>query len=179
MQLITLPPAFPLTPDETRTGVHLMSHIVTPMFNELFDEHYGSDITEEVRRTMEMGFMWEDVIRARRQDIGHKADPITVDGITMSPDNYDPDTHIVHEIKATYRSTKTTPDAIWTWVTQLKSYCWGMQSQIGQWHVLYICGDYGRPMHPVMLDVEVRFSQKELTDNWKSVVNFAKSKGLI
>lgn len=80
---------------------------------------------------------------------------------------------IVHEVKTTYKSTNTVGiDPLtallkeWMWLSQLKSYCKGAGTLFARLHVLFICGDYSRPISPMMFIYDIEFTQQEVDDNW-------------
>ena len=75
---------------------------------------------------------------------------------------------LVHEVKATYKSIKTTADFSkqWMWLTQGMAYCKGVGTREIRFHVLHLCGDYKMPIKPVAKCWDIEFTQKEIDDNW-------------
>lgn len=89
---------------------------------------------------------------------------------------------VVHEIKATWKSVNTVTDekgnitlneSTWMWMAQIKAYCKALKTLHARLHVLFICGDYSRPIRPTLGPVanepscwEIEFTQKEVDDNW-------------
>lgn len=83
----------------------------------------------------------------------------------------------VHEVKATYKSTKTVAgvtqeelpiqlEAQWMWMAQMKGYCIAKGTRFAVLHVLFLCGDYKFPIKPQLRAWEIEFTQEELDDNW-------------
>ncbi|MGH7181726.1 MAG: hypothetical protein ACREJN_07100 [Nitrospiraceae bacterium] len=86
---------------------------------------------------------------------------------------------VVHEVKTTYKSTNTVGlDPVtalqkeWMWLAQLKSYCKAAGTRFARLHVLFICGDYRKPIQPQMHIFDIEFTQEELDDNWGLIVTY-------
>jgi hypothetical protein len=64
---------------------------------------------------------------------------------------------------------KKTPETIWYWMTQFKSYCTMMDVDVTIARVLYIMGDYhgSGPMYQVY---KIQFTYAELTENWDMIL---------
>ena len=77
--------------------------------------------------------------------------------------------HIVHEVKATYKSTRTVGDlsSQWMWLAQIKAYCKGLDTRHARLHVLFLCGDYTYPIKPVLKVWDIEFTQEEIDANWE------------
>lgn len=75
---------------------------------------------------------------------------------------------VCHEVKATYKSTKTVGDLStqWMWMAQLKAYCKSMSTRHGMLHCLFLCGDYTYPIKPMLKCWQVEFEQEEIDSNW-------------
>jgi hypothetical protein len=103
------------------------------------------------------------------------------DGVYMSHDAEDLSVIItlqqlamrVHEVKATYKSTKTVGDLTdernWMWLAQIKAYCLALGTRFAVLHVWFINGDYTWPMRPHREVRELEFTQEELEDNWQDL----------
>ena len=76
--------------------------------------------------------------------------------------------HVCHEIKATYKSTKTVGDLTnqWMWLTQIKAYCKALGTRFAVLHILFLCGDYSYPIKPMREVYEIEFTQQEVDDCW-------------
>lgn len=107
-----------------------------------------------------------------------------VDGVYMTPDGESLDVIItpkqkghfirIHEVKATYKSTKTVGELSteWMWLTQVKAYCKGAKTRFAKIHVLFLCGDYSFPIKPQLKCWNIEFSQKEIDDNWSLITEY-------
>ncbi len=84
----------------------------------------------------------------------------------------------IHEVKTTYKSTKTVAgtdpaeitvmlESQWMWMAQIKAYCIARKALTAVLHVLFLCGDYKFPIKPVLKAWELEFTQEELDDNWQ------------
>lgn len=74
----------------------------------------------------------------------------------------------IHEVKATYKSTRTVADLAsqWMWLAQMKAYCIARGTNVAVMHVWFMCGDYKFPIRPVREVWELEFTDAELDDNW-------------
>lgn len=107
-----------------------------------------------------------------------------VNGIYMTHDGESVDTiiagdspkysRILHEVKATYKSTKTVGDlkSQWMWMAQIQAYCKGMGIRHAMMHVLFLCGDYTFPIKPKRRAWWIEFSQEEIDTNWELLVDY-------
>lgn len=107
-----------------------------------------------------------------------------VDGIYMTKDGESVDVlvvdtrpdcvQIVHEVKATYKSTKTVGDLRdqWMWLAQMKGYCKGTGTRIAILHCLFLCGDYSYPIRPCLKAWQVEFTEQEIEENWQLMLDY-------
>jgi hypothetical protein len=81
---------------------------------------------------------------------------------------------VIHEIKATYKSTKTVGDLRdqWMWMAQVKSYCKAAGTRFAQMHVLFLCGDYTYPIKPILCRWSIEFSEEEIEENWTLLTDY-------
>jgi hypothetical protein len=132
---------------------------------------------------MSIGLAWEEhYIGKILPDYGVVKHPgqMCVDGVFMTPDGESVDTWhgksvlVIHEVKATYKSTNTVAnlEKEWMWLTQIKCYCKGAKTRYGKLHVLFLCGNYQFPIRPIAKVWNVEFSQKEIDDNWSLMVDY-------
>ena len=143
-----------------------------------------------------IGLAWEQhyigTILARYGVADHP-DEVKIDGIYGSPDAERVSViesisviitakktikHECHEIKATYKSTKTVGDLTsqWMWLTQLKAYCKALRTRFAVLHILFLCGDYTFPIKPVREVYEIEFTQQEIDDCWDLLRDYKESK---
>lgn len=80
----------------------------------------------------------------------------------------------VHEIKATYKSTRTVGDmsSQWMWLAQIKAYCKAVKTLHAVIHILYLCGDYSYPIKPLLECWELEFTQEEIDSNWQLLIDY-------
>jgi hypothetical protein len=81
--------------------------------------------------------------------------------------------------KATWRSSRGTDelagfeDKFWTWHMQEKSYAKMSGLTSCRWIVLFVCGDYSRPIGPRAVECRVDWTQDELDANWEAMMAHA------
>lgn len=83
---------------------------------------------------------------------------------------------VVHEIKATYKSTRTVGDLTgeWMWLAQVKAYCKGLETRFARVHVLFLCGDYSKPIRPLLKEWFIEFEQSEIDSTWETMMEYVK-----
>ncbi len=165
-----------LTPEETEelslVDIRDMSHI---------------GIVAQLR--IHMGLAWEAWYLPLLLDVEKHPGEVLLDGVYMSPDGQSvsviftlPGKYglIVHEVKCTYKSTNTTNAKgkvllgrkNFLWMCQLKSYCKGKKTRYAVLHVLHVCGDYTKPIVPILMRYHIEFTQQELDDNWNLLMDY-------
>lgn len=191
-----LPANVPLPPGHARSeGIHLSriirsiaveSGILNPAWVEdlsLIEVQGGQeewwnklDMASQLR--MSIGLAWEQWYIPLLGNVVWQPGEMQVDGIYMTHDGESIDAiltpkgeeyHLcLHEVKATYKSTKTVGDLStqWMWTAQTKGYCKGLNTLVAYVHVLFICGDYKYPITPQLRVYRVTFTQAEIDDNW-------------
>jgi hypothetical protein len=131
-----------------------------------------------------IGLAWEEwyipTILAIEGVIDHPGE-MHIDGVYMTHDGESLDVlvtphgsnklyqHVViHEVKATYKSTNTVGDLSkeWMWLAQMKAYCLAKRTRFCKMHTLFLCGDYSYPIKPQLKRWSIEFTQKEIDDNW-------------
>ena len=132
---------------------------------------------------MSIGLAWEtyyiNYVLCHDGVVKHPGE-MTLDGVHMTPDGESVDkikgksVLVIHEVKATYKSTRTVGDASkeWMYLTQLKCYCKAAKTRFGKLHILFLCGDYKFPIRPVARAWNIEFTQKELDDNWSLMTDY-------
>mgnify|MGYP001610565170 FL=1 len=112
---------------------------------------------------------------------------VTPEGIAFSPDGIVENGILrVIEYKLTWQSAKdylnlnTTqfPPKADKWLTQLKAYCYHLETQHGRLYVYFVNGVY-RPMLPMLLVWDIEFSRRDLVDNWTMLQNHAKQRKML
>jgi hypothetical protein len=152
----------------------------------------GQDLSGGNIRFAMFGFIWEQIIeegfesyvrRQRRETV--RPEPMQVDGIWMSPDSIDSADETLEEFKATWKSlgrlTKHyggvqagLEEHFWYYLVQIMAYCKAWGTLKARLIVCFINGDYSfkEPLGgPQIVCLEMTFTQQELDDNWRSVLN--------
>lgn len=128
----------------------------------------GFPVTAELR--MAVGLAWEDWLAPSIPDMMYHIDNVQVDDIWMSPDGVriDGDHVVLHEFKTTMKSMRGDDDMgrHWMWMAQIKAYCKAFDSRHAHLHVLWLCGDYNKPITPCYKVYGLEFTQREIDDNW-------------
>ncbi len=135
----------------------------------------------------EVGFLWEEVYSTAFADryATIRPDEVIKSGMVGSPDGVcfedvyvvdpapGPENKVLigaklcdEEYKATWRHMRKTPDQIWYWMTQFKSYCFMLDTDTTYVKILYVVGDY-RGSGPQYREYRLKFTEYEIYDNWK------------
>ena len=151
---------------------------------EEFNLYDKSEITDELAiLRMSIGLAWEahyiNNVLYHEGVVKHPGE-MQLSDIGMNPDGESVETVkgktvlVIHEVKATYKSTRTVGDVTnqWMYLTQLKCYCKAAKTRWGKLHVLFLCGDYSYPIRPVARAWVIEFTQKELDSNWDLMVDY-------
>jgi hypothetical protein len=187
MTITELNEQFPVHPPTDRAdGVHL-GRIITDLNNTIFPKQvypdWDSQTPEQQAETIlqwETGFLWEDAFsRAFAERVAPRPCELCVDGIYCNPDGVDVEHGIVHEYKATWGSMSKGIDSRWRWMTQVKGYCHAFGFTKAIFHVLWICGDYSRPIKPQYKSYAVDFGKNEVSETWAMVLSHARRKGWV
>lgn len=116
-----------------------------------------------------------------------------IDGVYMTPDGESLDVirvgndlnHelAIHEVKATYKSTKTVGNmsSQWMWLAQMMGYCKGAGCRLGYMHPLFLCGNYKFPITPQIGPTKgqhtcfrIEFTQDEIDENWELHMDYVR-----
>lgn len=136
-----------------------------------------------------MGLAWEEwYIKTQLPNAIDHPDEMHCDGIFLSPDGEELDwiirgkqtdlIHKIHEVKCTYKSTKTVGETEedlkhqFMWMSQTKSYCHAAKTRYCDLHVLFVDGDYSFPMRPSAKIFHLEFDQHEIDDNWDLITSY-------
>ena len=136
---------------------------------------YGDGPGWDRDTTMEVGFLWEDVLDAAFKDrMAIRPGEVELDGVVGSPDGIGEDPEgvehaVLEELKCTWRSSRRSPTEDWSWMVQIKSYCKMIGTTVTIMRVLYLMGDYkgSGPQYKVF---RIEFTQDELDQNWAMIV---------
>ncbi len=179
--------------DHVRTpGVHV-TDIIAKIMEKVDPETYGSPIPEKHKNAYrEAGFTWEELLskhfahrqRRRREPEFIRPGEQSMDGIVGTPDWIGLDSFHIQgafllESKFTWKSLKgfdLDGKKFLAWQLQMKAYCHMLGLRWAVLDVLFVCGDYS-DMKPVRQVRQVHFNDRELKDNWTSLLNTAKKEG--
>ena len=160
---------FPFPESVKRTeGIHV-SDLIRGIEKELFkpDTVYGNELFAQ------LGFIWERALEIAWRDLlGVRPDEIIVDGVIGSPDGVViNDKVVLNEYKCTWKSTRHSLEDNWRYMTQVKAYCYMIKTVHAEMYLFYVNGDY-KQSGPKFKHFELKFTEKELDDNWKMLLNY-------
>ena len=184
--ILTLPPSkTPRSPGQHVSGIirclATEMGILTPDTAEELSLTDVRTITDPVAiLRIRIGLAWEEHYIPSLEDVVDHPGEMFHDGVYMTHDGESISsvyssvslTHswelVVHEVKATYKSTKTVGDlsSQWMWLTQMKAYCKAKNTRFAKMHCLFLCGDYKMPIQPVLKIWAIEFTQEEIDMNW-------------
>lgn len=155
--------------------------ILKPEWSEELSLSDARTITDPVAiLRINIGLAWEEHYIPMLQGVVDHPGEMCINGVYMTHDGESVTVIItdfrllVHEIKATYKSTNTVGELEqeFMWLCQLKAYCKGLGTRFCHMHVLFLCGDYSRPIRPKMRVWEVEFTQEEIDNNWDLLMEY-------
>lgn len=187
-------------------GLHLSSILRDLAFKTgVLDAKYNTpDNTDDLSSTtMMVGLAWEDFLAAHQHpEITYHPGELKLDGIAMSPDGIsiaddedyaewlrvDVDSYILHEFKATRKSSRDfkrkleirdKKTLLWLW--QIAAYRHALNRIApkqaclsAKLHVMFMNGDYSRdgdggmPQYRIYI---LDFSEQDLANNWEMVIS--------
>jgi len=170
--------------DPRRDGLHLGT-VIKSLQNASGLGYKGGGF-EDMNVTAEIGLLWELILsRIMREKYAVRPPQIEVDGIWMSPDGVgfedplgaisvapDPageEPVVVEEYKAAWASTKNNPTDNFYYMCQAKSYCHAIDTPVVVFRIFHVMGNY-RGSGPIYRIARIRFTPKELTDNWAMIL---------
>lgn len=130
----------------------------------------------------ETGFLFEEALEvAFRQRTGtdYRVGEIIKDGVIMSPDGVNVAAWELEEYKCTWTSSNKPIGSRWAWLTQIKSYLYGLDMCVCLLRVLYICGNYRDIRGPQYMEYRLEFDPVELETNWKMLIDYAHSREML
>lgn len=147
----------------------------------------GLDQVAQLR--ISLGMAWEQYYLPLVPGVLYQPGEVMVEGMFMTMDGQSITTVIkdngkrlhrpaVHEVKLTYKSTKTVGDLTeeWMWLMQCKGYAKAIGARDVFLHVLYVCGDYMRPIQPQRHVWHITFTQAEVDEAWEQMISYVRSK---
>jgi hypothetical protein len=166
-------------------GLHLTDIIKDLMVVSGMDQ---GNQTWSSRPTMNTGFIWEQVLFDRWEEVlspafaklmgrafsWYHTGEIQYGGIYLTPDGIDisAGSWVLQEAKATWKSSKNNPVDNWRYMTQAKSYCMALGIDRVMFHILHLMGDY-KGSGPIYKPWLITFLPHELDENWEMITNHA------
>lgn len=151
-------------------------------------ERWWNSLPIEAQLRMSMGMAWEDWYMRQLPHVIPHSGEMQVDGIYMTLDGESLDTILtplgerlvpaIHEIKLTYKSTKTVGELgtrikgvspNWMVETQTKGYCKGKNARLCYVHMLFVNGDYSYPLKPELRVWQIEYEQAEIDETWDRI----------
>jgi hypothetical protein len=132
------------------------------------------------------GFMWERVWDMAHADAIERGELVSIgeiecDGIVGTPDRVDFTRPAVIELKHRWRSVRSleSPERnYWIEIAQVKSYCHMLQILEADLIIWFCNGDY-KPPKPCVRGLNLRFTERELAEQWDAIKRFAVDKGYL
>lgn len=170
--------------------------ILKPEWAEELSLSDAREITDPVAiLRISIGLAWESWFIPQLPNVVDHPGEMVIDNVYMTPDGESVDvivtfgksltTLVVHEVKATYKSINTVAPRLvhpeseiddletqWMWITQCKGYCKGLGTRFARLYVLFLCGDYVRPITPQLLSWRIEFTQEEIDKNWELITDY-------
>lgn len=165
-------------------GLHI-SEIYNDLFQKLEPKRYDKSRPMDPLR-LEMGLLFESILeeglKAKFQGGKRPGELVTEEGIIYSPDLIIFDRSVrLGEIKLTWMSSREVPRTVENglpskfdkYICQMKAYCYHLDTRDARLIALFVNGDY--TVHaPELLGWDLEFSQRELDENWRMLLNHAR-----
>ena len=169
-------------------GLH-MSQIYGDLYQDLEPKRFVRGGTPDINK-MEAGLGLESVLEEglKGRLAERPGEFVTDEGIIYSPDliifN---DVTRLGEIKLTWLSCRevprepgnSLPQKMDKWLTQMKAYCYHLQTPYARLYAFFVNGTYKHPYTPELLAWDIEFSTQELKENWQMLMNHARHKGML
>src|SRR5574341_2631862 len=169
------------TGGERSPGVHV-SQIVKSIMQILAPKRFdpSSGLNWE---KITAGWAWEEALGAAfvklNHDVIQQFGELERDGITGTPDAYNPSENALEEYKATWASAKRdiTDDLFYHWHLQTQAYLHmaGLDTVI--FRVFFVNGHYQHPYDPCWKSWRITYEPRELENNWAMLMRHAVKKG--
>lgn len=145
---------------------------------------------------IETGLLFENMLErslAEKFATHRPGEVISDEGIAMTPDGVNLAEGCGEEYKCTWASTRhhdggTTPytdgygmpnQKFLHWFIQMKGYAKWLNTDTFLLRTLHVNGDYAHPYKPAFVTHRIRFTETEIQDNWRMLMNHARSEGML
>lgn len=166
-----------------------MSEIYGSLYKELEPKRYGgTELPEPV--LLALGTAWEKHLETllKASQPNHNGECfsrpdefVDGEGIAFSPDLLiENGIFRIGEIKLTWQSSREDISApkFSKWLVQLMAYCKGLETPYGRVYATFVNGDYAAHRWPQLKIWDFTFTERELQDNYRMLVQHAKQRGL-
>jgi hypothetical protein len=183
--------------DRTRDKLHV-SEIYKILMQRLQPARFNNSKPMDMRR-IEIGLLFENMLEralAEKFATVRPGELVSGDGtdVYMSPDGVNPALLAGEEYKATYMSSRgglyenvivdgqyvqQIQDKFYHWVVQMLAYAKWLDVNDFILRVLFVCGDYSRPITPEFKSYRFKFTEQEKDENWAMLIQIAREEGLL
>lgn len=179
-------------PGNVRSGGLHMSAIYNDLYKALEPERFGGTGGPDPIK-LELGMALEEALEravCERLNAERPGEFVTEEGIVYSPDMLIfSDVTRLGEMKLTWMSSREVPREPGNqfpakfdkWFTQMKSYCYHLETPYARLMSFFVNGTYDRKNHsgPELLGWDIEFTTRELKENWSMMRNHARHVGLL
>lgn len=176
-------------------GLH-QSTVIKALMRRLQPKRFSADTPFDVRR-VEIGLLFENMLEralAEKFATVRPGELFSSEGIAMSPDGLNPTDCALEEYKSTYMSSRdgiaeaveVNGETVWIprekylhWIYQICGYLKVLEMNDAILRVLFICGDYSRPIQPQFKSYRLHFTDDEIESKWQTLLTIAREEGLI
>ncbi len=146
---------------------------------------------------VEIGLLFEGVLEralAEKFSSSRPGEIVSDEGVWMSPDGVNPTLNAGEEYKATYKSSRNGisetviidgrpqdqfSDKFHVWGLQILGYMRWLHVTTFYLRVLFLAGDYSRPIQPVFKSYKIECTDAEVDNNWTRLMAVAREEGLL
>ncbi len=161
------------------TGLRHVTDVLRYIREQLGRNHGSGEFGDGRNVTMEVGFLWEDLLSyIFGKRMAMRPGEIVYDGIVGSPDGIGEDPlgevpFVVEEFKATWKSMKRPITENWDYMMQAQAYCKMVGTNVCIFRILYLMGDYGALFGPRYRVFRLEFDDDELDSVWEMLKTHA------
>jgi hypothetical protein len=161
-------------------------------YYDLWDKRkFNQDIQDAKPLYMEAGLAFESLLEdaLRKRLLGERPGELTTEeGIVYSPDLiiFDSGRTRLGEIKVTWMSLKEIPEGECNafpskfdkYFTQMMLYCHALETCDARLIAFFINGNY-KPPAPQLKAWDICFTKREIDEEWRKMMNFARKEGML